>query len=49
MLAIGMKPDDQLYRDLKDKIFDLHIIGDAREPRQIMEAVREGFYVSYYL
>jgi 2,4-dienoyl-CoA reductase-like NADH-dependent reductase (Old Yellow Enzyme family)/thioredoxin reductase len=49
VLAIGMKPDDQLYKNLKDKIFDLHIIGDAREPRQIMEAVREGFYVSYYL
>ena len=47
--ALGAKPEDGLYIGLKEQVYDLHKIGDARAPRQIMEAVREGFYAAYYL
>jgi NADPH-dependent 2,4-dienoyl-CoA reductase/sulfur reductase-like enzyme len=49
VLAAGSKPDDSLFYDLYDKIADLYLIGDAKEPRQIMHAVSEGFYAAYYL
>jgi len=48
VIALGANPEDELYHSLKRQVFDLHVIGDAREPRQIMEAVREGFYAAYY-
>jgi len=47
--ALGAAPEDGLYTGLKEQVHDLHKIGDARAPRQIMEAVREGFYAAYYL
>jgi pyruvate/2-oxoglutarate dehydrogenase complex dihydrolipoamide dehydrogenase (E3) component len=49
VLALGAKPENQLYEDLRPLAFDLSIIGDAKEPRLIMHAVREGFYAAYYL
>lgn len=49
VLALGAKPEDQLYNHLEELVFELHLIGDAKEPRQIMHAVREGFYAAYYL
>jgi len=49
VLAVGAKAENQLYKDLGDKIDDLHVIGDAKEPGQIMNAVKDGFYAGYYL
>jgi len=49
VIAAGSKPDDSLYFDLCDKVANLHIVGDAKDPRQIMHAVSEGFYAAYYL
>jgi len=49
VLALGAKPENQLYEDLRPLVFDVHLIGDAKEPRLIMHAVREGFYAAYYL
>jgi len=49
VLALGVKPEDKLYWDLYDKVLNLHLVGDAKEPRQIMQAVSEGFYAAYYL
>jgi len=49
ILALGARPENQLYNDLRPLVFDLRLIGDAKEPRLIMHAVREGFYAAYYL
>ena len=49
VLALGSKPENQLYYDLSEKILSLHLVGDAKEPREIIEAVSEGFYAAYYL
>lgn len=49
VLALGAKPENQLYYDLNERVLSLHLIGDAKEPRRIMHAVSEGFYAAYYL
>ena len=42
-LAIGAVAHNPLAEELEGKVAELHVIGDAREPRKITEAVREGF------
>lgn len=43
VLAMGGEvPNDSLYRDLEGKIPELYVIGDAVQPREILEAVSEG-------
>jgi len=49
VLAMGAKPENHLYYDLSNKVLNLYLIGDAKEPRQIMEAVSEGFFAAYHL
>jgi 2,4-dienoyl-CoA reductase (NADPH2) len=49
VLALGAKAENQLYEDLRDKILNLHLIGDAKKPRYIVDAIIEGFNTSYYL
>jgi len=41
-LAVGSKPDDRVVKSLKGKVAELHVIGDASEPREALEAVYEG-------
>ena len=49
VLALGAQSDSHLYALLSESVSDIHLIGDAKEPRQIMHAVSEGFYVAYHL
>jgi len=49
VLALGSKPENQLYYDLSERVLNLHLVGDAKKPREIIEAVSEGFYAAYYL
>ncbi|MCX5899014.1 MAG: NAD(P)/FAD-dependent oxidoreductase [Proteobacteria bacterium] len=49
VLAIGAKPVDGLYTSLRGLVDNLYVIGDARAPRDIMHAVREGFFTAYYI
>jgi len=42
VLAVGSKPDDRVAKSLKGKVPELHVIGDASEPREALEAVYEG-------
>lgn len=43
VLAVGMKPrDDGLYAGLKGKIAELYQIGDAVQPRRVLDAIHEG-------
>ena len=43
VLAIGAEANNKLAEELKDRVSELHVIGDAQKPRKITEAVREGF------
>lgn len=45
-VSVGGAP---LYDELSAKVTQAYLIGDAEKPRRIMEAVREGFLVAYYL
>ncbi|MFC1929754.1 FAD-dependent oxidoreductase, partial [Chloroflexota bacterium] len=42
VLATGMKANDELFKALEGKIAEVYKIGDAREPRRIIDAIHEG-------
>lgn len=46
VVAIGTLPENELYNSLKDKSDRVHLIGDAREVAQIMEATTEGYHLA---
>jgi 2,4-dienoyl-CoA reductase-like NADH-dependent reductase (Old Yellow Enzyme family)/thioredoxin reductase len=46
VLASGLRPRKQLYEALEGKVPELYLIGDAREPRKILNAVHEGFFIA---
>ncbi|HUX98086.1 MAG TPA: FAD-dependent oxidoreductase, partial [Candidatus Deferrimicrobium sp.] len=41
--ATGVVANNKLYEELKGKIKDLRLIGDAKRPRKAIEALEEGF------
>ncbi len=43
VLATGAVASNPLAEELEGKVPELHSIGDARKPRKITEAVKEGF------
>ncbi len=43
ILATGAVPLNGLAETLKGQVPELHVIGDAVEPRKMIEAIREGF------
>ncbi len=43
VFATGSKPENSLAENLKDKVKELIVVGDAVEVRRAMEAVEEGF------
>jgi 2,4-dienoyl-CoA reductase (NADPH2) len=43
VLAIGVESVNPLEEPLSKKTTELHVIGDAKEPRKAMEAIREGY------
>jgi pyruvate/2-oxoglutarate dehydrogenase complex dihydrolipoamide dehydrogenase (E3) component len=38
VLAMGAMPRDELSAEIKDKVAEVHVIGDAKEPRRVLEA-----------
>jgi len=46
VLALGTKPVNGLAEQLKGKVADIHVIGDAKEPRKAVNAVYEGAEVA---
>jgi NADPH-dependent 2,4-dienoyl-CoA reductase/sulfur reductase-like enzyme len=38
VLAMGAAPLDDLSAEIKDKVSEVHVIGDAQEPRSVLEA-----------
>jgi 2,4-dienoyl-CoA reductase-like NADH-dependent reductase (Old Yellow Enzyme family)/thioredoxin reductase len=45
VLAIGYRPDDVLLNSLKDKVPELHAIGDCVKPQKAFEAIQDGFKI----
>ena len=41
--AVGSSPANVLEHDLRYKGYDVHLVGDVQSPRNIMDAVAEGF------
>jgi len=42
VITIGSRPDDRLYRQIKDLGYEIHQIGDCLEPRSAKAAIYEG-------
>jgi NADH dehydrogenase FAD-containing subunit len=42
VLALGAKSVDELSQGIKDKVAEVYVIGDAKEPRRALEAIAEG-------
>lgn len=47
IIALGLKPRRDLYEALKGKVSELYMIGDSVEPRKILNAIHEGFFMAY--
>ncbi len=45
VLAAGSIPDQKLYQDIKDRVAEVHCIGDCVAPRKIREAITEGYRI----
>jgi 2,4-dienoyl-CoA reductase (NADPH2) len=43
IIAVGSRPVDNLSREIDPGMTEVITIGDAKEPRKIIDAVREGF------
>jgi NADPH-dependent 2,4-dienoyl-CoA reductase/sulfur reductase-like enzyme len=49
VLAMGYKSDMNLERIIEEKGIPVYKIGDCSEPRNMMEAIHEGFFYAYEL
>jgi len=45
VLSVGLAPNQRLYKDIQEVESDLYLVGDAREPRNIMGAVWDSYEV----
>jgi len=45
VLAMGLIPEDRLYQELKHKVHETYLIGDALEPQRVGEATRDGYRI----
>ncbi len=45
VLAVGLQSDNALAKELQGKYFHLYVIGDCREPRNVMGAIWDGYEV----
>ena len=43
VLAMGMNQENSLVQELRAKVKDVRVVGDAVRPRQALQATREGF------
>ena len=43
VMATGVRSEDGLWERVNKLVQEVHIIGDARDPRNAMEDIREGF------
>jgi len=43
VIAAGARPENDLLNEIGNLVPEIHTIGDAKEPRKAMEAIKEGF------
>ena len=43
VLATGSKAENGLMDKIEDQVPEIHVIGDAKKPRNVLAAIREGF------
>jgi 2,4-dienoyl-CoA reductase (NADPH2) len=43
VIATGTEAEDELVKEIEDLISEVYVIGDAKEPRNALEAIKEGF------
>ena len=48
-MAVGSTPVRDLVDQLREKGKEVYTIGDAKAPRQLIDAIREGFEVAWRL
>ncbi|HPQ44661.1 MAG TPA: FAD-dependent oxidoreductase [Syntrophales bacterium] len=46
VLSVGTQSDNVLYDRLRGMVPDLYVLGDAKEPRNAMEAIREAAVIA---
>jgi len=46
VLAVGMRPNNDIFKELEGEISELYAIGDCVEPRRTFEAIHEGAEIS---
>ena len=44
IMATGARASNELQHKVMDFVKEVHVIGDAKEPRNALEAIREGFF-----
>ena len=49
VMAVGLKPRDELKGILESLKIPFSVVGDARQPRRIFEAVEEGAQAAWQL
>ena len=49
VIAAGMRSNDDLAKQLEGKVSSLHLAGACVEPRQVKQAIKEGFDASLQL
>jgi len=43
VIAVGMKCNSEMIRDINDKVCEVYAIGDCAEPRKLLSAIWEGY------
>ena len=46
VIAVGLETEQKLFRTLVDKIPHVYLIGDAKQPRNIMYAIWDAYEVA---
>jgi thioredoxin reductase len=44
VIATGARSENRLVSEIGDVAPEFYIVGDAKEPRNALEAIREGFF-----
>jgi 2,4-dienoyl-CoA reductase (NADPH2) len=44
VIAAGTRSEDGLLKEIVDLVSEVYVIGDAKEPRNALEAIKEGFF-----
>jgi len=45
-LALGLKPERGLYESLRRESIEPYLIGDCKEPHNIMQAIWDGYHIA---